>query len=230
MTDDKNLKWMPGCQACNDGIVTEIKRLKGAGMGEREACRRMVLQQEAKYGAIIYDEEAIRSRYRFMTGKMRKRSKIDKPKPTTWQALARHFDDDVRLYEVWNEYNIGIGMPEPYRKGGSADDYFQMLKHTYPRLKKLAPGCTVIAGACTSGGVRDGWLEGIVQLGALDYCDILSIHTYNYGRPGLERTPEAHFLPFGHLNDRVPLLREIRVCLAHDVDRRIDEARHRQVL
>lgn len=99
MTDDKNLKWMPGCQACNDGIVTEIKRLKGAGMGEREACRRMVLQQEAKYGAIIYDEEAIRSRYRFMTGKMRKRSKIDKPKPTTWQALARHFDDMPVLIE-----------------------------------------------------------------------------------------------------------------------------------
>jgi hypothetical protein len=107
------------------------------------------------------------------------------------EFLVRHFGADVRLYEVWNEYNIGIGMREPYREGGSADDYFKMLKHTYPRLKKLDPGVTVIGGAPTGGGVRDGWLERIVELGALDYCDMLSIHTYNYSRGAAERTPEA---------------------------------------
>jgi hypothetical protein len=107
------------------------------------------------------------------------------------EFLVKHFGTDVQLYEVWNEYNIGIGMREPYRKGGSAEDYFRMLRHTYPRLKKLAPTVTIIGGAPTGGGVRDGWLEKIVQLGALDYCDILSIHTYNYSRQGIERTPEG---------------------------------------
>ena len=38
------------------------------------------------------------------------------------EFLVRHFGRAVRLYEVWNEYDIGIGMPEPYRKGGSAED------------------------------------------------------------------------------------------------------------
>jgi hypothetical protein len=107
------------------------------------------------------------------------------------EFLVTHFGKDVQLYEVWNEYNIGIGMREPYRQGGSAEDYFQMLKHTYPRLKKLAPNIQVIGGAPTSGGVRDGWLEKLVQLGGLNYCDILSIHTYNYSGKGIERTPEG---------------------------------------
>jgi hypothetical protein len=107
------------------------------------------------------------------------------------EFLVKHFGADVRLYEVWNEYNIGIGMREPYRKGGSAEDYFSMLKHTYPRLKQLDPNITVIGGACTGGGVRDGWLERTVELGALNYCGILSIHTYNYSRQGIERTPEG---------------------------------------
>jgi hypothetical protein len=66
-----------------------------------------------------------------------------------------------------------------------------MLKHVYPRLKKVAPEVTVIGGACTGGAVRRGWLEEIVKLGALDACDVLSIHTYNYSAPGAERTPEA---------------------------------------
>jgi hypothetical protein len=107
------------------------------------------------------------------------------------EFLVNHFGDDVKLYEVWNEYNIGIGMQEPYRRGGSAEDYVRMLKHTYPRVKKIAPNVTVIGGAPTGGGVRDGWLEKIVQLGALESCDILSIHTYNYSRTGIERTPEG---------------------------------------
>ncbi len=107
------------------------------------------------------------------------------------EALVRHFGQDVQLYEVWNEYDIGIGMPEPFRKGGSPEDYVNMLKHVYPRLKQVAPQIQVVGGAVTGGGVRRGWLEEALKLGMLDHCDVLSIHTYNYSSPGLERTPEA---------------------------------------
>jgi len=107
------------------------------------------------------------------------------------EFLVKHFGSDVSLYEVWNEYDIGIGMPEPFRKGGSPEDYVKMLKQVYPRLKKLAPKITVIGGACTSGAVHRGWLEEIVKLGALDACDVLSIHAYNYSAPAADRTPEA---------------------------------------
>jgi len=107
------------------------------------------------------------------------------------EALVEHFGESVRLYEVWNEYDIGIGMPEPYRQGGSPEDYVAMLRHVYPRLKKLDPGVQVIGGAITSGAVRRGWLEEALKLGMLDCCDVMSIHTYHYSAPGLERSPEA---------------------------------------
>jgi hypothetical protein len=107
------------------------------------------------------------------------------------EFVVRHFGRHVRLYEIWNEWDIGIGLPQPYNKGGSAEDYAKLLKAVYPRIKAADPGVTVIAGACTSGGVKKGWLEGIVKLGALDSCDAISIHSYNYSDKFPERGPEA---------------------------------------
>jgi hypothetical protein len=107
------------------------------------------------------------------------------------EFVVRHFGKDVRLYEIWNEWDIGIGLPAPYRKGGSPEDYVKLLKAVYPRIKAVDPGVTVIAGACTSGGVKRGWLDKIVQSGALDFCDAVSIHSYNYNDKFPQRGPEA---------------------------------------
>jgi len=107
------------------------------------------------------------------------------------EFVVRHFGRDVRLYEIWNEWDIGIGLPQPYRKGGSPEDYVKLLKAVYPRIKAANPSAVVMAGASTSGGVKKGWLEGIVKLGALDYCDAISIHSYNYSEKFPHRGPEA---------------------------------------
>jgi hypothetical protein len=107
------------------------------------------------------------------------------------EFVVRHFGKDVPLYEIWNEWDIGIGLRPPYNVGGSPEDYFKLLKAIYPRIKAVDSGITVIAGASTSGGVKKGWLEKIVQLGALDYCDAVSIHSYNYSSKLPERSPEA---------------------------------------
>jgi polysaccharide biosynthesis protein PslG len=107
------------------------------------------------------------------------------------EFVVRHFGADARLYEIWNEWDIGIGLPEPYRKGGSPEDYVKLLKAVYPRIKAVDSDVTVMAGASTSGGVKKGWLENIVKLGALDYCDAISIHAYNYNEPFPQRGPEA---------------------------------------
>lgn len=107
------------------------------------------------------------------------------------EFVVRHFGKGVGLYEVWNEWDIGIGMPEPYRKGGSPEDYVKLLKAVYPRIKAANPETIVMAGGSTSGGVKKGWLEGIVKLGALDYCDAVSIHSYNYNDKFPYRGPEA---------------------------------------
>jgi hypothetical protein len=107
------------------------------------------------------------------------------------EYLVRHFGASVRMYEVWNEYDIPIGMPAKYRTGGSPQDYVKMLQAVYPRLKAVDPQGVVVGGAPTPGGVRNGWLEQVVQLGGLQHCDLLSIHSYNYSGRDAARTPEA---------------------------------------
>jgi hypothetical protein len=107
------------------------------------------------------------------------------------EFVVRHFGKDVRLYEVWNEWDIGIGLPKKYDKGGSPEDYIKLLKAVYPRIKAAEPGAIVIAGGCTSGAVNKGWFENIIRLGALDYSDAVSIHAYNYSAKFPERSPET---------------------------------------
>ncbi len=107
------------------------------------------------------------------------------------EFVVRHFGRDVRLYEIWNEWDIGIGLPARHNKGGSPEDYARLLRAVYPRIKAIDPNVTVIAGACTSGAVKNGWLEGIVQLNALEYSDAISIHSYNYSERFPQRSPEA---------------------------------------
>ncbi len=107
------------------------------------------------------------------------------------EFVVRHFGRRVRLYEIWNEWDIGIGLPRQYNKGGSPEDYVKLLRAVYPRIKAAAPEALVMAGGCTSGGVKKGWLEEVVKLGALDFCDAISIHSYNYSAAFPERGPEA---------------------------------------
>jgi len=107
------------------------------------------------------------------------------------EFVVRHFGSSVRRYEIWNEWDIGIGLPQRYNKGGSAEDYAKLLQAVYPRIKAVDPNVAVLAGAATSGGIKRGWLEGIVKLGALKYCDEISIHSYNYSAAFPERGPEA---------------------------------------
>jgi polysaccharide biosynthesis protein PslG len=105
------------------------------------------------------------------------------------QFVVGHFKGKVRLYEVWNEYDIGIGVPNKAR--GSADDYVKMLQRTYPAIKAVDSSITVLGGAMTAEGVRGGWLERMLELDGLKFCDAVSIHTYLYSRPGRGRSPET---------------------------------------
>jgi hypothetical protein len=107
------------------------------------------------------------------------------------EFVVHHFGKDVHLYEIWNEWDIGIGLPKKYDKGGSPENYIKLLKAVYPRIKATEPGTIVIAGGCTSGAVNKGWFENIIKLGALDYSDAVSIHSYNYGAGFPERSPET---------------------------------------
>lgn len=103
------------------------------------------------------------------------------------EFLVSRYRGKVKRWEVWNEWDISIGGTTP----GTAQDYVALLREVYPRIKKRAPEITVLGGSVTPGGVERGWLEQMLQAGALDFLDQVSIHTYNYGATGPERTPEA---------------------------------------
>jgi hypothetical protein len=103
------------------------------------------------------------------------------------EFVVRHFKGKVRMYEVWNEWDIKIGGTDP----GTAEAYAKLLKAVYPRIKKIDPTITVLGGCPTSGGIRKGWLDRFLASDVLGSLDAVSIHTYNYSEPGRGRTPEA---------------------------------------
>ena len=120
-------------------------------------------------------------------------------KPTSAEARAAfgryarfvvdHFKGRVPLYEVWNEYDIGIGTPDGAE--GTPEDYVALLEETYRAIKEVDTTSVVLGGAVTSGAVGNGWLEQMVALGGLKYCDALSVHAYNYSAKGRARSPET---------------------------------------
>ncbi len=94
--------------------------------------------------------------------------------------LAEHSAKILKAYnpifEIWNEWNLASR--KDYRLG-SAEKYVELLKQVYPVIKENYPSGTVLAGA--SGDDRHWeWTLKIIELGALDYSDGISVHPYNY--------------------------------------------------
>lgn len=94
------------------------------------------------------------------------------------QSVARHFGQRVSLYEVWNEWDGTTGNTQP----ASADTYANLARVTYSAVKAVAPHSKVLVGAATSDGIDKGFLRRIVELGALDWSDGLSLHSYIHCR------------------------------------------------
>ena len=82
-------------------------------------------------------------------------------------------------YEVWNEWDIGLGVPG--HPPGDPIVYANLLQKVYRALKAVDPNITVIAGA-TSG--RDlVFAETVFKNGGLTAMDVWSAHPYVYPDP-----------------------------------------------
>ncbi len=85
-----------------------------------------------------------------------------------FKAALPRFKEQVRYWECWNE-------PTDF----SPKQYLQMLKHFYGLIKKLDPNAVVVG---FSGFLdRDTWnryMVPLMEMGALQYCDVLSYHGY----------------------------------------------------
>ncbi|MEO8627634.1 MAG: DUF4082 domain-containing protein, partial [Betaproteobacteria bacterium] len=89
--------------------------------------------------------------------------------------VATHYKGRVKKYEVWNEWNAGIGTPN--RIPGDAASYNKLLSKVYAALKNVDASITVLGGVATP---NMPWSVGLFATGALSSMDAYSIHPYLY--------------------------------------------------
>lgn len=93
-----------------------------------------------------------------------------------------------RIVEIWNEWDGGCGM-DPAKGKGKVEDYINLIKVVYPRLKAADPDCIVLGGSFCSAGL----LQKALDMGLTQYCDGVSLHTYNYEEVLSSAAPEEWY-------------------------------------
>jgi len=119
-----------------------------------------------------------------MAARPRMTRKAGTARPITPPTSPRITTPSCATSRSTNEPNIGFWSG----RKPSAEEYFGLLKASYPAIKQACPDDTVV-GVCTA-GTDLGYIETVLKLGGAKYMDAMSIHPYRY--PG---SPEAtHFV------------------------------------
>lgn len=103
------------------------------------------------------------------------------------QFVAQRYRDTVPIFEVWNEWNAGMGSQKRPRPKGSAEDYVRLLEKAVPAIRAAAPKAIIVGGATAHYDRK--WTDDFVRAGGLKWIDGFSIHPYDYNHP-INRLPE----------------------------------------
>ena len=90
--------------------------------------------------------------------------------------VAQQFKGRVKRYEVWNEWNAGLGIIPRVR--GDPVVYATLLKRVYAALKAVDPEIVVLGGAAA--GMDLDWAQQVFAAGGLTAMDGYSMHPYVY--------------------------------------------------
>lgn len=93
--------------------------------------------------------------------------------------LAKQLKGKVKYFEVWNEWNIGVGT-NPKASYGSPVDYVKLSSATYNAIKEVIPTAEVIVGALADDLDGWPWLTAAIKAGLLKSADGVSVHLYNH--------------------------------------------------
>lgn len=100
--------------------------------------------------------------------------------------VSRRFGNRVDFYEVWNEWDME-GTKDP----ALSTDYAALAKSVVPWVRKNNPQAKVLAGAVTSKGMLDGFVDRLIDAGTLNEVDGLSLHPYVHCMSLARNTPES---------------------------------------
>lgn len=117
------------------------------------------------------------------------------------QYIAKVTDPNIKLFEIWNEWNIGSGA-KPARHKGSSEDYVKLVAAASKAIHAFKPGAQIIAGSLADDLGNWPWLQEAIKYGLLKYADGISVHMYNYLNP-LQRSGDAEFMERLHQLDRI---------------------------
>jgi hypothetical protein len=127
------------------------------------------------------------------------------------EEMVRRYQGRIHYYQIWNEPNI---YPEWGERPVSPEEYTELLKVGYSRVKGACPDCVVISGALAQTiplGPRDLndfiFLQRMYDAGAGDYFDVLAMQGYGLWSGPTDRRMRPRVLNFS----RPLYLREIMV-------------------
>jgi beta-glucosidase/6-phospho-beta-glucosidase/beta-galactosidase len=107
-------------------------------------------------------------------------------------AFAEHYRGRVEHLIIWNEPNVSF---EWGQRPVSPEEYTELLKRVYARVKQANPEVKILAGALapnlappnSTDAMNDlEYLERMYRAGAADYFDILAVHSYGWKSPADE--------------------------------------------
>lgn len=110
------------------------------------------------------------------------------------------------VLEIWNEWNLGIGMPA--ESESTPEAYVRLQTAAYAAIKAVRQPPVVLGGSMAGAGLTDDWLEKACGAGMLKHLDGLSFHPYCYWMGGRASMPERGMLELVHrleeIVDRFP--------------------------
>lgn len=125
----------------------------------------------------------------------------DNAKPRTPQVMepflkyvdyvSGQLGNRVSFYEIWNEWDL-----EDPKDRQLSLDYVKLVQATAPVIRKntrnvAGTPAKILAGSVTPEGMNFGFADSLIESGALDLVDGLSVHPYAHCAANDGNTPEA---------------------------------------
>lgn len=91
------------------------------------------------------------------------------------REITRHFKGRCNTFEIWNEWNGGMGLPHPINVGV----YCEIVATVGKAIKEENPDAFIIGGAVAGPDIN--WLDQMLKYpGVYDVIDAVSMHPYCY--------------------------------------------------